>query len=109
MMLGFVVRRCAVALGHAPTPAEFAAWANSQRQDGKPGCLFGRPISEKEATVILRHPARPVSARDAAPHERISSEETNNAPNVVSFERAAQRRAPRGARPAPGRARVRRG
>ena len=29
MMIGFVVRRCTVELGRAPTPAEFAAWANA--------------------------------------------------------------------------------
>ena len=28
MMLGFIVRRCAADLGHAPTPDEFAKWAN---------------------------------------------------------------------------------
>ena len=31
IMLGFVVRQCAVALGHAPTPEELASWANEQR------------------------------------------------------------------------------
>src|SRR5437667_411893 len=30
IMLGFVVRQCAVALGHAPTPEELASWANEQ-------------------------------------------------------------------------------
>jgi len=108
MMLGFIVRRCTVALGHAPTPAEFAAWANSQRREGKAACLFGRPITEREAAVILRHPARPVSARGAAPHEQIGDEASGAAPNVASFERAAKRRSAQPARPPASPARLRR-
>jgi hypothetical protein len=108
MMLGFVVRRCAVALGHAPTPAEFAAWANSQGEEGKPACLFGRPITEREAALILRHPARPVSARGAAPHEQIVDEALTAAPNVVSFERSARRHSEQPARSSAARARLRR-
>jgi hypothetical protein len=80
------VRRCAVALGHAPTAAEFAAWANARGDNGAPYRLFGRPITEREAAVILHHPARPVSARDAAPHEQLADNEPAAA-NVISIGR----------------------
>jgi len=92
MMLGFVVRRCTVALGHAPSPKEFAAWANAQHDGGQSACIFGRPISEREAALILRHPERPVSARSAAPHEQVANGNVRPTGNVVSFEYAAKRR-----------------
>ena len=63
VMLGFVVRQCAVALGHQPTPEEFAIWANEQRDARGRYRIFGRPISADEATVILRHPGRLVTVR----------------------------------------------
>jgi len=63
VMLGFVVRQCAVALGHQPTPEEFAAWANEQRDAHGRYRIFGRPISGDEAAVILRHPGRLVTVR----------------------------------------------
>jgi hypothetical protein len=63
MMLGFVVRECTVALGHPPTPAELADWANHQEDDRGEFCLFGRAITAAEARVILAHPGRPVSVR----------------------------------------------
>ena len=71
MMIAFVVRRCTVDLGHAPTPAEFASWANNY--SAAYGCshLFGRPISEIDARVMLRHQGRLVTARSAAPDEEI--------------------------------------
>lgn len=71
MMLGFVIRRCAVAIGHEPSAEEFARWANSYRQGERTVHLFGRPISPREAQVILRHQSRPVAARGATPFERI--------------------------------------
>src|SRR5437879_9951184 len=55
IMLGFVVRQCAVALGHAPTPEELASWANEQRDARGRYRIFGREISTDEARVILRH------------------------------------------------------
>ncbi len=68
-MLGFLVRRCAHAIGHEPTPGEFAAWANNYRE--QPGerahYLFGRPITEYEAEVIMRHPGREVTTRLTPP------------------------------------------
>ena len=67
MMLGFVVRQCAVALGHAPSPTELAEWANNQREGRRRYCLFGRAITIEEARVILRHPGRPVTVRVAGP------------------------------------------
>ena len=63
IMLGFVVRRCAVALGHPPTPEELAEWANNQGEGRRRYRIFGRPISVAEARVILRHPGRPVTMR----------------------------------------------
>jgi len=63
MMLGFVVRECTVALGHAPSPQELAQWANHQQDDRGEFCLFGRAITPAEARVILAHPGRPVSVR----------------------------------------------
>jgi hypothetical protein len=67
MMIGFVIRRCTVELGHRPSPAEFAAWAN---REGDAHCVFGRPISEHEAALILRHQARLVTARSASRDEQ---------------------------------------
>ncbi len=68
MMLGFVVRRCAVVLGHRPSPSELAEWANNQREGRRRYCLFGRAITVEEARVILRHPGRPVTVRSAGPY-----------------------------------------
>lgn len=63
IMLGFVVRQCAVALGHQPTPEELAEWANQQGEGRRRYRLFGRPITVEDARVILRHPGRPVTMR----------------------------------------------
>jgi hypothetical protein len=68
MMIGFIVRRCAVDLGHQPTASEFATWANAQG-DEQSRHLFGRAISEREADIILKHQARLVSAKSARPDE----------------------------------------
>lgn len=71
MMLGFVVRRCAVDLGRAPNAAELAAWANGGDSRLRP---FGRAISEKEAQIILDHQSRLVSAQSASAAERHRDE-----------------------------------
>jgi hypothetical protein len=63
MMLGFIVRDCAVALGHAPSAEEFAAWANHQSDERGEFRLFGRAISVAQARVMLKHLARPVTVR----------------------------------------------
>ena len=63
VMLGFVVRQCAVALGRAPTAEELVAWANEQRDERGRYCIFGRAITTEEAEVILRHPSRLVTVR----------------------------------------------
>ena len=63
MVLGFVVRECAVALGHQPSPRELAEWANHQYDERGEFCLFGRAVSEAEAAVILAHPGREVTVR----------------------------------------------
>ena len=95
MMLGFVVRRFVADLGREPTPEEFADWANhyldgeSQREV----CLFGRPIDAKEASVILKHRGRAVSARSARPHETVPVEPEELPPNVLSLDAARARRA----------------
>lgn len=60
MMLGFIVRRCAADLGHAPTPDEFAKWANGDHK-GKRLCLFGKEISASHAKVMFSQPGRMVS------------------------------------------------
>jgi hypothetical protein len=93
MMLGFVVRRCANTIGHDPSAAEFAAWANTYRDEeiGRVTYLFGRPITVREAEVILRHPAREVSARNARPYEATSDKHMANSSKVTSFAAAAAR------------------
>jgi len=91
MMLGFVVRRCAVAVGHDPSAEEFTTWANNYPDGDRTVALFGRPISVAEARLILRRPGRPVSARGAAPHERIADEATVAGTRVTSFADAAAR------------------
>ncbi|HJQ85553.1 MAG TPA: hypothetical protein VKA21_15805 [Candidatus Binatia bacterium] len=63
VMLGFIVRQCAVALGRRPTPTELADWANEQRDSRGRYRIFGRPISPADAAVILRHPGRLVTVR----------------------------------------------
>lgn len=68
IMLGFVVRQCAVALGHRPSAEELVAWANNQGKGRERHCLFGRPITIAEARVILRHPGRPVTVRSTEPY-----------------------------------------
>ena len=62
-MLGFVVRQCAVALGHPPTAKELVEWANNQRDSRGRYRIFGRPIDLDEAQVILRNPGRLVTVR----------------------------------------------
>lgn len=92
MMLGFVVRQCAADLGHQPDPDELAAWANNQRDDRGDYCVFGRPISTREAGVILRHPQRLVavygSLRGRFPVELPPSEPAK----VIPFRRARRLR-----------------
>lgn len=68
MMLGFVVRQCAVALGRVPSAEELTEWANNQGEGRARYCLFGRAITVDEARVILRHPGRPVTVRSAGPY-----------------------------------------
>ncbi len=91
MMIGFVVRRCAVELGRPPSAAEFAAWANDCGEEpGERYCLFGRPISAAEAALILKHQSRLVTARSAAPEEKYfengaSSPAAPSEDNVVSL------------------------
>ena len=63
VMLGFVVRRCARDLGHAPTPQEFAVWANNQNLDGERYNIFGQAISAEAAKLMLSRLDRLVTVR----------------------------------------------
>ena len=96
MMIGFVVRRCAVDLGRPPTAAEFAQWANHRGTNGTDSALFGRPITEAEARVILSHQARLVTAKSAAPDERYEEVDEWELPamhgsNVITLAEARAR------------------
>jgi len=91
MMLGFVVRRCAAAVGHPPTAEEFADWANAYPNGKDTVFLFGRKITTHEARLMLRHPERPVSSRGAAPHEAIGDDPQPLPGKVTSFAAAAAR------------------
>jgi hypothetical protein len=94
MMLGFVVRRCAAAIGHDPSAEEFTAWANTYHDGERTINLFGRPISIAEARLIMRHRGRPVTARSAAANEQIDELleiAAGPASNVTSFAAAAAR------------------
>jgi hypothetical protein len=96
MMLGFVVRRCTVDVGHHPSPEEFAAWANNYKDRDRTYCLFGRPLTVDEARVILRHRSRLVTARSAAPYECVVLEagaaNGETPAMVLSFSAAMTRR-----------------
>jgi hypothetical protein len=81
MAIAFVIRRCIMELGHAPTAVEFADWANHPGRDLRP---FGRSITEQEATAMLRNQDRLVSARSAAANER-HIEQHELPPNVISL------------------------
>jgi hypothetical protein len=63
VMLGFIVRKCTMHLGHPPTADEFAAWANDQEENGHRYSIFGRPISPSTAEIMLRRLERLVSVR----------------------------------------------
>jgi hypothetical protein len=101
MMIGFVVRRCAVELGRTPSAIEFAHWANTYRDDeGNHARVFGRAISETEARLILQHQGRLVSAKSAAAGEEyVAPEEISPrefaAREVVSLDEARRRLARR--------------
>ncbi len=84
VMLGFLVRRCAHAIGHEPSPEEFAAWANTFREEpwDRPTYLFGRAISVAEAEVILRHPGRAVRTRLGPPTTLATMQEGGEAAPV---------------------------
>jgi hypothetical protein len=61
IMLGFIVRRCAADLGHMPSPAEFAEWANGSGRNGRRFCLFGKAISPAAAKIMFSQPGRLVT------------------------------------------------
>lgn len=70
VLLGFLTKECALALGHSPDAGELADWANHQRDQRGLYCLFGRKISRADATVILKHPKREVTVRRARFRQR---------------------------------------
>jgi hypothetical protein len=78
IMLGFIVRDCAVALGHSPSPEELAAWANHQSDERGEYCLFGRRITVGEARVMLKHLARPVTVRPERLRPRTNAGERSS-------------------------------
>ncbi len=100
--LGFVIRRCTLALGHRPNARELSEWANTAGEQGM--AIFGRPIGVKEAEVILRHQGREVSTHRLQPHGVECGEDGVEAPvdaadaperrgpNVVDFAAARDRR-----------------
>lgn len=90
MTIAFVIRRCILELGHAPTAAEFTEWAN--RCNGNGMRPFGRSITEREAHAMLRNQDRLVTARSAAADER-HVEQHELPPNVVSLSAVRLRRA----------------
>jgi hypothetical protein len=75
MMLGFIVRRCAVELRHSPSPAELAEWANNQATAEGRFHLFGKPISAEEASVILGNPGRLVRVRKSSWNQQNVSQD----------------------------------
>jgi hypothetical protein len=81
MTIAFVIRRCIRELGHAPTAAELAEWANCGTRGLRP---FGRSITIEDAAAMLRNQDRMVSARSAAPDER-HVEQNELPPNVISL------------------------
>ena len=92
MMLAFVIRQCEIDLGHPPTAAELAAWANKGGRSGRQVSLFGRPISEAEARIILRRPSRLVSAKAAPVLEPSAANgDGTHAANVIQLSDARQR------------------
>jgi hypothetical protein len=101
IMLGFVVRQCAVALGHRPTAAELAEWANEQRDERGRYRIFGRAITADEASVVLKHPGRLVTVRSgprwaAAPSPVLGLDQESE--NIAPLRRAHG--GPRPAKPA---------
>jgi hypothetical protein len=93
IMLGFLVRRCANAIGHEPSAEEFAAWANTYREHPQERAryLFGRPITVFEAEVIMRHPGREVSTRLAPPANPAPESVSREAGRVIPLMKARPR------------------
>lgn len=91
MMLGFVVRQCAVELGHPPDAVELAEWANHRRGFDGFYRVFGRPISTEEAELILRHPERVVAIHPEWEARRPPSRVVDQGPAQVIELRSARR------------------
>jgi len=94
MMLAFVLRQCAVELGHPPDPSELAEWANHRPGFEGHYRVFGRAISVDEARLILRNPDRVVTIHPDWEERRgpvFVSEEEREPARVLEFR--PQRRA----------------
>jgi hypothetical protein len=88
MMLGFIVRRCAVDLGHLPSAEDLASWASQPDEEGlRP---FGRSITSDEAKLILDHQSRLVSARSASSNE-IFLDDADLPDNVIRLDSVRRR------------------
>ena len=85
MMLAFVVRQCAVELGHVPDAAELAEWANNRRGFAGSYRVFGRAISIDEAKAILRSPERMVSIHPDWEARRAPARFTAQPANVIQL------------------------
>lgn len=85
MMLGFVVRQCAIELGHAPDANEFVEWANNRNGFKGSYRVFGRAISLDEAEVILRCPERMVAIHPDWESRRLPGQPAAEPAKVLEF------------------------
>lgn len=85
MMLGFVVRQCAVELGHAPDAGELAEWANNRSGFKGSYRVFGKAISIAEAEIILRSPDRMVAIHPDWEARRLPSRPASEPAKVIEF------------------------
>ena len=92
MMLGFVVRQCAVELGHSPEPAELVEWANNRRGFKGTYRVFGRMISIEEAELILRNLDRLVTIHPDWESRRAPARALEEPAKVIDFARIRRAR-----------------
>jgi hypothetical protein len=88
MMLGFVVRQCAVELGHSPDAGELAEWANNRSGFKGSYRVFGRAISVEEAEIILRSPERLVAIHPDWESRWLPGRPATEQGKVLEFRRA---------------------
>jgi len=101
MMLAFVIRQCEIDLGHPPTAAELARWSNRGGHSGRRSFLFGRPITEDEARIMLRRQTRLVTVRAVDTFAPADTERNGVAAGtVIPLAQARERLVSRRRRPA---------